>query len=466
MSEATTKVDQPTSQYIENEKLVNEEFKIWKKTVPLLYDTIQTYVQDTPSLTIEPLPKLEFSSDKNEVEVKFLLGTYSNIPDSSNYLKLASVKLPSTLTPDFKNSVPIPSGGSLFPKFQLLQKWGHPNEVNKARYNPFNNKIATFTKTGDIKIWDFKSETATRTLKYHKQDGFGLEWGINNELLLTGSEDSKIALWDLSNNSTSPTRVFKNHSSIVNDFAWNCKIPTLFGSVSDDRSIQFIDIRSSSNEPLYNIPNAHRDVINAIEFNTSMDNLFITGSADNLISVWDLRNPYVPIRQLFGHNNAIAQLKFNPESPNLLASSSNDRRILIWDLNKLNEDFEIDDYIKNEVDDPCLVFVHGGHTSRISEFSWVSGVHNTIISAGEDSLVQIWKPHLEEEEESEEEEEEEEEEEAEEENEKEKEDGKEEKKEDEKKEDEKKKEDEEKKEESPKETKDEDKMDEDKPEKE
>lgn len=401
-----TKVETATSQYIENEKLVNEEFKIWKKTVPLLYDTIQTFVQETPSLTIEPLSKVELSSDKNEVEIKFLLGTYAQSADAPNFLKLASIKLPSTLTPDFKNSVPIPTGSSLSPKFQLLQKWDHPNEVNKARYNQFNDKIATFTKTGDIKIWDFKHEKPINTLKFHKKDGFGLEWGIDNDLLLTGAEDAQIALWDISKSIHAPQRVFKVHESIVNDFSWNHKIPTLFGSVSDDRSIQFIDIRSPDDESLIKINDAHKDVINAIQFNPSLDNLFVTGSADNLISVWDLRNPVEPIRQLYGHNNAISQLNFNPSSPNLLASSSNDRRIFIWDLNKLDGDFDVDDYIKNEVDDPTLVFVHGGHTSRISEFSWVPGVSNTIISAGEDNLIQIWKPHLEVDDEDEEDEEE------------------------------------------------------------
>lgn len=405
-TEISIKAETPTSQYIENEKLINEEFKIWKKTVPLLYDTIQTYVQASPSLTIEPLPTSELSSDKNEVELKFLLGTYSNSPDASNFLKLASVKLPSTLTPDFKNSIPIPAGGAITPKFQLLQKWSHPNEVNKARYNKFNNKIATFTKTGDIKIWDFKNESPINTLKFHKKDGFGLEWGINNELLLTGGEDAKIALWDLSKSTSAPTRVYENHESIVNDFSWNHQIPTLFGSVSDDRSVQFVDTRSSDSTPLIKIKDAHKDVINAIEFNPELSNLFVTGSADNLISVWDLRNTDEPIRQLYGHNNAISQLNFNPSSSNLLASSSNDRRIFIWDLNKLGEDFDVDDYIKNEVDDPTLVFIHGGHTSRISEFSWVPSLNNTIISAGEDSLIQIWKPHLEQDDEEEEEEDE------------------------------------------------------------
>jgi histone-binding protein RBBP4 len=354
-------------------------------------------------LTVESLPDAKLSSDGNEIDVNFLLGTYK--VDGGNALEAASFRLPSTLSPTSEKPVPIENGPSLFPKFKINQTWKHPGEVNKARYNKFNDKIATFTNSGDIKIYKFDSAEELHTLKFHKKDGFGLEWGHGNELLLTGGEDLTVALWDLSKNTSTPTRTYQNNTAIVNDLSWSYGIPTLFGSVSDDLSIQLIDIRSDSSDPLLQIQKGHNDVINAIEFNAVQPNLFVTGSADNLVHVWDLRYLDKPLRKLYGHNNAITNLKFNPEQGNLLASASQDRRIHIWDLNKINESFVEDDYLKNDIEDPTLVFIHGGHSATITEFDWVSGAVNTIISAGEDSLIQVWKPRLEEEEEEEEQEE-------------------------------------------------------------
>lgn len=400
VAEAYTEIAE--SHYIENEKHINEEFKIWKKTVPFLYDTIQTYAIESPTLTVERLPGSKITSDGNELEVKCLIGTCKF--DGTNSLESATIKLPSTLSLNSEKSIPIENGHSVFSKFKIDQTWKHPGEVNKARYNPFNRKIATFTNSGDIKIFQFDKSEELYTLKFHKKDGFGLEWGINNDLLLTGGEDLKVGLWDLSKNTNKPINVYQNHTAIVNDFAWNYEIQTLFGSVSDDRSIQFVDIRSSSKEPLYKIENSHDDVINSIAFNPITTNLFVTGGADNLINVWDLRYLTQPLRKLYGHNNAITNLKFNPNQANLLASSSNDRRIHIWDLNKISEEFDSDDYLKNDIEDPSLIFIHGGHTAKITEFDWVSDVVNTIISAGEDNLIEIWKPHLAEDEEEEEEE--------------------------------------------------------------
>ena len=395
MTTETVKVESVEAQYIDNEKIINEEFKIWKKTVPLLYDTIQTYALESPSLTVQSIPGFELSQDTNELETKFLLGTYSTTGD--NFLKYVTARLPSTLSPKTTHSIPIPSGGGDFTsKLSLKQRWLHPGEVNKARIH--RDKVATFTKTGDVKIWSFDKSECVKTLKYHQKDGFGLEWNLLGSKLVTGGEDTHIALWDLS--SETPLRVYKQHSAIVNDFSWSYGIPTMFGSVSDDLSIKFFDTRSD--EVLINVAEAHKDVINAIDFNPKQTNLFVTGGADNLVTLWDLRNTKMPLRQLYGHNGAVNQVKINPDESHLLASSSNDRRIHVWDLLKLEEEFDVDDFTKNDKEDPCLKFIHGGHVSKVNEFDWVSGVSNTIVSVGEDALLEIWKPHFEEEDEEEE----------------------------------------------------------------
>jgi histone-binding protein RBBP4 len=38
------------------EKIVNENYKIWKKNVPFLYDMVVTHSLEWPSLTVQWLP--------------------------------------------------------------------------------------------------------------------------------------------------------------------------------------------------------------------------------------------------------------------------------------------------------------------------------------------------------------------------------------------------------------------------
>ena len=39
-----------------DEKSINEEYKIWKKNTPFLYDIVMTHALEWPSLTVEWLP--------------------------------------------------------------------------------------------------------------------------------------------------------------------------------------------------------------------------------------------------------------------------------------------------------------------------------------------------------------------------------------------------------------------------
>ena len=42
-----------------DEKLINEEYKVWKKNAPYLYDLVVTHALEWPSLTVEWLPDVE-----------------------------------------------------------------------------------------------------------------------------------------------------------------------------------------------------------------------------------------------------------------------------------------------------------------------------------------------------------------------------------------------------------------------
>ena len=40
------------------ERLINEEYKIWKKNTPFLYDLVMTHALEWPSLTAQWLPEV------------------------------------------------------------------------------------------------------------------------------------------------------------------------------------------------------------------------------------------------------------------------------------------------------------------------------------------------------------------------------------------------------------------------
>lgn len=294
-------------------------------------------------------------------------------------------------------------------KFHIIQKILHPGEVNKARYQPQNpNVIATMCTDGRVLIWDKSKHPSIPApnrdnqpnpdieLIGHQKEGYGLSWSPHSAgHLATASEDCTVKIWDTTQasktvRSLQPTRTYTHHKAIVNDVQHHPLHTALVGTVSDDLTFQVLDLRSSetNRSAMTSGADQHTDAINALAFHPAAETVLATGSADKTISIWDLRKLNDKIHALEGHNDSVTSLEWHPFEDSVLASSSYDRRILFWDLTKIGEEQTPED---SEDGPPELLFMHGGHTNRISDFSW--NLHNpwVVCSAADDNMIQVWK---------------------------------------------------------------------------
>jgi len=80
-------------------------------------------------------------------------------------------------------------------------------------------------------------------------------------------------------------------------------------------------------------------------------------------------------------------VEWAPHNESILASCSADRRVGIWDLSRIGQEQTPEDA---EDGPPELLFLHGGHTSKVSDFSWNRKSEWTIASVSEDNVMQIW----------------------------------------------------------------------------
>ncbi|KAG2310858.1 hypothetical protein Bca52824_022415 [Brassica carinata] len=61
---------------------------------------------------------------------------------------------------------------------------------------------------------------------------------------------------------------------------------------------------------------------------------------------------------------------------------------MVWDLSRINEEQTVEDA---EDGPPELLFTHGGHTAKISDFSWNPCEDWVISSVAEDNILHIWQ---------------------------------------------------------------------------
>ncbi|CAF5225187.1 unnamed protein product, partial [Rotaria magnacalcarata] len=82
---------------LNEERQINEDYKIWKKNSAFLYDLIMTHALEWPSLTVQWLPYTSKPDDgKDFTTHRLILGTHTS--DEQNHLVIASVQIPKEST--------------------------------------------------------------------------------------------------------------------------------------------------------------------------------------------------------------------------------------------------------------------------------------------------------------------------------------------------------------------------------
>lgn len=370
MAEALQEQDRVNAE----EKIINEEYKMWKKNSPFLYDVAIVHALMWPTLTVQWYPEIE-SEELYNVH-KLLIGTHTSDNDQ-NYVEIVTVKVPKA---EVKVEELI-ANDDQSAKISVINRIAHEGEVNRARLMPQStNIIATKSISGDVFI--FHDNELVNRLKGHTMEGYGLSWSfVSKGQLLSSADDGLVCHYDV--NSSEPKRIYSGHASIVCDVQWHKFHETIFASVGDDKRLLLWDARSSAQKPSHQVE-AHTLEVNSVDFSPSSEYLLATGSNDRTSKLWDLRYLKQPTHVFEFHREDVVKVCFNPNFGNILATSSGDRRVLLWDLSKIG--------LQGDEEGPAeLCFMHGGHTSKVSDFSWNLNQPWLAASAAEDNILQVWQ---------------------------------------------------------------------------
>ncbi|KAL3621388.1 RNA-binding protein Musashi 2 [Castilleja foliolosa] len=179
------------------EEVVEEEFSVWKKNTPLLYDLVICHSLEWPSLTVQWLPSPPSSTSGDLSVHKLILGTHTS-DDSPNFLMVADAYLPQ----DPSSTISIDLDNSIIPKVVMIQKIQVDGEVNRARMSQNEAIIAANTSGTEVHIFDSSKQLASSErgscdpdlrLRGHDKEGHGLSWSPFKEgYLLSGSNDCRI----------------------------------------------------------------------------------------------------------------------------------------------------------------------------------------------------------------------------------------------------------------------------------
>ena len=226
-----------------------------------------------------------------------------------------------------------------------------------------NNLIASSLINGNIYIWDLNTKKVSFNLEAHKSSIWSLI-ELNNGLLVSGSSDKTIKIFDVLNQNINALATLKSHRGTI--FCL-CEIENnKLISGSEDKTLKIWDLIKY--QCILTLQDPNKAKINCLI--PLKDNSFIlTGNDDNLIKIWNLKNENV-VNYLKGHDCTVWCL-VNFADDELLASGSSDNVIKIWDLVTLKFLYSLE-----------------GHENTISAIKILKD--ELLASASWDCLIKIW----------------------------------------------------------------------------
>lgn len=163
-------------------------------------------------------------------------------------------------------------------------KWSHGN---------FGTTIATAAANGNIVVYDI-NRPGVEIARLHEHSRQVHRLGFNPhapQLMLSGSQDSTVRLWDLRNlagersvMTCQSLNKFSGNSDGIRDLRWSPTNGVEFALGTDNGTIQRWDIRRD-NAALLKI-NAHEKTCNAVDWHPDGKHI-ASGGADKNIKVWD-----------------------------------------------------------------------------------------------------------------------------------------------------------------------------------
>lgn len=155
-------------------------------------------------------------------------------------------------------------------------------------------KYISSSRDCSFKYFDMVSEKPIKDYKKSHNDSIMINKFFEDNLILTGSHDKTIKLWDLRSNLFSPEIIFDNSDKICDDI---CIINDNYFCVTGDNNIILFDIRKKEK---INFVNPIKNTITKISKAKNNTRLFCLSPGETFITVLDISD--LSLRPLFNVN--------------------------------------------------------------------------------------------------------------------------------------------------------------------
>ncbi|CAI5757336.1 unnamed protein product [Candida verbasci] len=226
----------------------------------------------------------------------------------------------------------------------------HSNGVRDISFSPNDSKFVTCGDDSNLKIWNFNNGKEERQLTGHHWEVKSCDWHPSLGLIVSGSKDNLIKLWDpRSSNAISTIHGFKH---TVNTTRFQpCGTSRLIASVSRDRSCRIFDLRTMKDMIVIRDSETdlscvawhplHASMVTTAAYNGSISHYlldsYIPDSNETIPKKSDQPGSVEAIHKIpYAHEKAIHALEYHPMG-HLLCSAGSDKTARFWSRGRPND---------------------------------------------------------------------------------------------------------------------------------
>jgi len=205
-------------------------------------------------------------------------------------------------------------------KFPILVKeFAAVTSIDFCKTEPHDFAVTSSTR---VQIYSAHTNSIKKTISRFKDVAYSANFRDDGKLLLAGGENGIVQLFDLTSRTT--LRTFKGHAGPVHITRFGLNKTNIL-TASDDTTVRCWDIPSESEVIRFR---DHEDYVRAGVVSQDNNDIWVTGSYDHKIKIWDVRTGKSGMTM--DHGSPVESLLLFPGSGVVVSAGSNE--IKIWDV--------------------------------------------------------------------------------------------------------------------------------------